>query len=90
MDLRTAKSLSPPEYHARRAASRHAAREALRQRKLREAREAIRFRHVFRAAYSIDLDPERMALVLRKALALREHFPRRIEGFLTFLESLES
>ncbi len=42
MDLRTAKSLSPREYHARRTASRRAAREALRQRKLRQAREAIR------------------------------------------------
>lgn len=42
MDLRTAKSLLPPEYHARRAASRLAAREALRERKLRQAREAIR------------------------------------------------
>ena len=42
MDLRTAKSLSPREYHARRAAARRAAREALRQRKLRQVREAIR------------------------------------------------
>ena len=41
MDLRTAKSLSPREYHARRAASRSAAREALRQRKLSQVREAI-------------------------------------------------
>ena len=52
--------------------------------------ELRRFRHVFRAAYSIELDPERMALVLRKALALREVFPSQIEGFLTFLETLES
>lgn len=51
--------------------------------------ELRRFRHVFRAAYSIDLDPERMAFVLRKALALRESLPGQIEGFLSFLDSLE-
>jgi len=42
MDLRTAKTLSPREYHARRAAERRAAREALRQRKLRQTCESIR------------------------------------------------
>lgn len=42
MDLRTAKTLSPREYHARRAAERRAEREALRRRKLSQAREAIR------------------------------------------------
>ncbi len=42
MDLRTAKGLSPREYHARRAVSRRAARETLRQRKLEQARVAIR------------------------------------------------
>lgn len=42
MDLRTAKSLSPREYHARRAASRGAEREALRQSRLQQARNAIR------------------------------------------------
>ncbi len=52
--------------------------------------ELRRFRHVFRAAYSVELDPERMALVLRKALALRRRFPEQVEGFLTFLETLES
>lgn len=56
---------------------------------LDELDELRRFRHVFRAAYSVDLDPERMALVLRKALALRERLPRQLEGFLTFLEDLE-
>ena len=183
MDLRTAKTLSPREFHARRAASRRAEREALRERKLEQARirkdlevlerlwdelesaelgdpeidrkeivfvgyqlqglynatenifrniaetfgshldaksgwhadlldrmrldltplrpaviddttfdqlnELRRFRHVFRGAYSIELDAERMALVLRKALALRERLPRQIDGFLTFLDSLD-
>lgn len=42
MDLRTAKTLTPREYHARRAAERRAEREALRARKLEEARAAIR------------------------------------------------
>ena len=49
-----------------------------------------RFRHLFRAAYGIELDPERMELVLRKALALRETFPRQVEEFLAFLRSLEA
>lgn len=51
--------------------------------------EVRRFRHIFRGAYSIELDPERMALVLHKALALRQHLPRQIEGFLSFLETLD-
>lgn len=42
MNLRTAKTLSPREYHAHRIATQRAKREALRQRKLREARDAIR------------------------------------------------
>ena len=42
MNLRTAKTLTPREYHARRAAARRAAREALRARKLEQARESIR------------------------------------------------
>ena len=54
--------------------------------KLHELR---RFRHLFRAAYGVELDPERMTLVLSKALALREIFPRQIESFLAFLGSLE-
>ena len=55
--------------------------------KLHELR---RFRHLFRAAYGIELDPERMELVLRKALALSEIFPRQIEEFLAFLRTLEA
>ncbi len=42
MDLRTAKTLTPREYHARRAAARREERESLRERKLGQAREAIR------------------------------------------------
>lgn len=50
--------------------------------------ELRRFRHVFRGAYGVELDPERMALVLRKALALRARLPRLIEDFLAFLGEL--
>jgi hypothetical protein len=49
-----------------------------------------RFRHVSRAAYSVEFDAERMALALRKGLALRSHLPGQIEDFLAFLESLDS
>lgn len=42
MDLRTAKTLSPRAYHAQRNAAHDAAREALRLRKLEQARAAIR------------------------------------------------
>jgi predicted nucleotidyltransferase len=42
MDLRTAKCLSPREYHARRDAAHRAEREALRQARLEQARAAIR------------------------------------------------
>ena len=55
--------------------------------KLHELR---RFRHLFRAAYGIELDPERMELVLRKALALREVFPRQADEFLAFLRDLDA
>ncbi|MEE8526799.1 MAG: nucleotidyltransferase domain-containing protein [Thermoanaerobaculia bacterium] len=41
MDLKTAEKLTPKEYHARRETERQARREAFRERKLREAREAI-------------------------------------------------
>ena len=41
MDLRTARSLSPQEFHARRAAERHASRETLRELRLCQARDAI-------------------------------------------------
>ncbi len=55
--------------------------------KLHELR---RFRHLFRAAYGIELDPERMELVLRKAMALRENFPHQAKEFLAFLRDLDA
>ena len=42
MDLRTASLLTPKEYHARRRAEQLARREAFQQRKLTQAREAVR------------------------------------------------
>jgi hypothetical protein len=50
--------------------------------------ELRRFRHFFRTAYGVDLDPERFALAYRKGLELRELLPPKIEEFLDFLQSL--
>lgn len=47
--------------------------------------ELLRFRHLFRAAYGIQLAPERLVLVLRKATELRELFADQIEDFLSFV-----
>ncbi|MFP3942219.1 MAG: hypothetical protein ACLF0P_18135 [Thermoanaerobaculia bacterium] len=51
--------------------------------------ELLRFRHLFRAAYGIQLDPERVVLVLRKAMELREPFARQIEKFLDFVRGVQ-
>lgn len=51
--------------------------------------ELLRFRHLFRAAYGIQLDPERVALVLRKAMELREPFARQIGEFLDFVRGVQ-
>lgn len=50
--------------------------------------ELRRFRHLFRSAYGIELDGERLALVYRKATALRGVFPPQIETFLGFVRGL--
>lgn len=50
--------------------------------------ELLRFRHLFRAAYGIQLDPERIALVLRKAMELREPFAKQIGEFLDFVRGV--
>jgi hypothetical protein len=50
--------------------------------------ELRRFRHLFRAAYGIDLDPLRLQLVIRKALELRALYPAQIDRFLNFLTTL--
>lgn len=50
--------------------------------------ELRRFRHLFRTAYGIELDGERLALVYRKAMKLHEIFPPQIEELLTFVRRL--
>ena len=50
--------------------------------------ELRRFRHLFRSAYRLHLDVERLALVRRKALALEKNYQAEIERFLAFLDSL--
>lgn len=51
--------------------------------------ELRRFRYVFRHAYSIQLDPERLALVLRKALHLRAIYRHQLDHFLEFVATLD-
>lgn len=47
-----------------------------------------RFRHLFRSAYRLHLDTERLALVRRKAHALEQVYLADMERFLAFLDSL--
>ena len=50
--------------------------------------ELRRFRHLFRSAYRLRLDPERLALVRRKAQALEAVYRADMDRFLGFLDSL--
>jgi hypothetical protein len=50
--------------------------------------ELRRFRHLFRSAYRLHLDAERLTLVYRKAQALKPLYPADIERFLMFLDGL--
>ncbi len=50
--------------------------------------ELRRFRHVFRGSYRLHLDPERLALVRRKARTLQTVYPEDMNRFLAFLNSL--
>ena len=50
--------------------------------------ELRRFRHLFRQAYGVKLDPLRLQLVLRKALVLREVHTDQLERFMGFLQDL--
>lgn len=49
--------------------------------------ELLRFRHLFRSAYSARLDAGRLALVLRAAEELRSLYRPQIERFLEFLKA---
>jgi len=52
--------------------------------------ELRRFRHIFRSAYRLELDADRLALVLKKAQALREIYRAEMAQFLSFLDGLLS
>ena len=52
--------------------------------------ELRRFRHLFRHAYGVDLDPMRLELVLRKALALGDIYAAQMARFAGFLRDLAS
>jgi len=50
--------------------------------------ELRRFRHLFRSAYRLHLDAERLALVRKKAHVLEQIYMADIERFLAFLDDL--
>lgn len=50
--------------------------------------ELRRFRHLFRHAYSLNLDAERLQLVFRKAMKLKELYLLQFERFDRFLQEL--
>jgi len=50
--------------------------------------ELRRFRHLFRSAYRLRLDAERLELVHKKARALKQIYRDDVERFLAFLDSL--
>jgi len=49
--------------------------------------ELLRFRHVFRHAYGIKLDPQKVKIVLQKALALKKIYKRDLNRFLARLKN---
>jgi hypothetical protein len=51
--------------------------------------ELRRFRHVFRNAYTIELDPQRIALVILQAQRLKELYKPNLDQFKGFLDSLK-
>lgn len=46
------------------------------------------FRHLFRNAYLLQLDPDRLNLVLREAMTLESIYEAEMNAFLDFLEQL--
>ena len=50
--------------------------------------ELRRFRHLFRSAYRLRLDVERLALVHKRSKILEQIYPTDIDRFLAFLDSL--
>lgn len=51
--------------------------------------ELRRFRHVFRNAYTIELDPQRVAIVMAQAQRLRQQYQSDLNQFKAFLDSLQ-
>ncbi len=51
--------------------------------------ELRRFRHLFRHAYGVKLDPLRLELVMRKALVLKEIYTAQLGQFVDFLQRLK-
>jgi hypothetical protein len=51
--------------------------------------ELLRFRHFFRTAYGVPLEPTRLSLALHQALGLRSLYRKQIERFLQFVQTLE-
>lgn len=52
--------------------------------------ELRRFRHLFRSAYRVRLDRERLDLVRKKAEVLERIYRDEMEAFLVFLDSLSA
>jgi hypothetical protein len=50
--------------------------------------ELRRFRHLFRSAYRVHFDPDRLALVLKKARAVQKTYQEDISHFVAFLDEL--
>jgi hypothetical protein len=50
--------------------------------------EMLRFRHVFRTLYGLELDPLRLRVVLTKALQLKPLYRGQIERFLEFVRGI--
>jgi hypothetical protein len=50
--------------------------------------ELRRFRHLFRGAYRLHLDPDRLIVVRNQALRLRSVYQTDLEGLVTFLGEL--
>jgi len=51
--------------------------------------ELRRFRHLFRHAYDVELDPQRLRLVLSKAMKLKAIYRTQFEQFLEFVRALQ-
>jgi hypothetical protein len=51
--------------------------------------ELRRFRHIFRHAYTIELDPQRMTIIMAQAQRLKNLYQADLEQFKSFLDTLD-